>query len=82
MGEMIEFKRPDGKTCPGYLATPKTGSASLSDPVATPEALPKDSSSTASRNGPTSCPDRGRVEERCSAFNWEKRSVVVRLTLS
>jgi carboxymethylenebutenolidase len=26
MGEMIQFKRPDGKTCPGYLATPKTGS--------------------------------------------------------
>jgi carboxymethylenebutenolidase len=26
MGEMVEFKRPDGKTCPGYLATPKTGS--------------------------------------------------------
>jgi len=25
MGEMIQFKRPDGKTCPGYLATPKTG---------------------------------------------------------
>jgi carboxymethylenebutenolidase len=24
MGEMIQFKRPDGKTCPGYLATPKT----------------------------------------------------------
>jgi len=22
MGEMIQFKRPDGKTCPGYLATP------------------------------------------------------------
>jgi carboxymethylenebutenolidase len=22
MGEMIEFKRPDGKNCPGYLATP------------------------------------------------------------
>jgi carboxymethylenebutenolidase len=22
---MIQFKRPDGKTCPGYLATPKTG---------------------------------------------------------
>ena len=22
MGEMIEFKRPDGKTCPGYLAAP------------------------------------------------------------
>ncbi len=26
MGEMVQFKRPDGKTCPGYLATPKTGS--------------------------------------------------------
>jgi carboxymethylenebutenolidase len=26
MGEMIQFKRPDGKTCPGYLATPKAGS--------------------------------------------------------
>jgi carboxymethylenebutenolidase len=26
MCEMIQFKRPDGKTCPGYLATPKTGS--------------------------------------------------------
>jgi carboxymethylenebutenolidase len=26
MGETIQFKRPDGKTCPGYLATPKTGS--------------------------------------------------------
>ena len=25
MSEMIEFKRPDGKTCPGYLATPKAG---------------------------------------------------------
>jgi carboxymethylenebutenolidase len=25
MGEIIQFKRPDGKTCPGYLATPKTG---------------------------------------------------------
>ena len=23
MGEMIEFKRPDEKTCPGYLAHPK-----------------------------------------------------------
>jgi carboxymethylenebutenolidase len=23
MGEMIQFKRPDGKTCPGYLAAPK-----------------------------------------------------------
>ncbi len=28
MGEIIQFKRPDGKTCPGYLATPKTGSSS------------------------------------------------------
>jgi carboxymethylenebutenolidase len=27
MGEMIEFKRPDGKTCPGYLATPKAGAS-------------------------------------------------------
>jgi carboxymethylenebutenolidase len=27
MGEMIEFKRPDGKSCPGYLATPKAGSS-------------------------------------------------------
>jgi carboxymethylenebutenolidase len=26
MGEMVQFKRPDGKSCPGYLATPKTGS--------------------------------------------------------
>jgi carboxymethylenebutenolidase len=25
MGEMIEFKRPDGKACPGYMATPKAG---------------------------------------------------------
>ncbi len=25
MGEMVQFKRPDGKTCPGYLAIPKTG---------------------------------------------------------
>jgi carboxymethylenebutenolidase len=25
MGEMVQFKRPDGKSCPGYLATPKTG---------------------------------------------------------
>jgi len=25
MGEMMELKRPDGKTCPGYLATPKAG---------------------------------------------------------
>jgi carboxymethylenebutenolidase len=27
MGEIIQFKRPDGKTCPGYLATPKAGSS-------------------------------------------------------
>ena len=27
MGEMIHFNRPDGKTCPGYVATPKTGSS-------------------------------------------------------
>ena len=27
MGEMIQFKRPDGKNCPGYLATPKAGSS-------------------------------------------------------
>ena len=27
MGEIIQFKRPDAKTCPGYLATPKTGSS-------------------------------------------------------
>jgi carboxymethylenebutenolidase len=26
MGEMIQFNRPDGKTGPGYLATPKAGS--------------------------------------------------------
>jgi carboxymethylenebutenolidase len=25
MGEMIEFKRPDGKTCPAYLANPQAG---------------------------------------------------------
>jgi carboxymethylenebutenolidase len=25
MGEMVQFKRPDGKTCPGYLANPKAG---------------------------------------------------------
>jgi carboxymethylenebutenolidase len=25
MNEMVQFKRPDGKTCPGYLATPKAG---------------------------------------------------------
>ena len=27
MGEIIQFNRPDGKTCPGYLAEPKTGSS-------------------------------------------------------
>jgi carboxymethylenebutenolidase len=27
MGEMMQFKRADGKTCPGYLATPITGSS-------------------------------------------------------
>jgi len=27
MGEMIQVKRPDGKSCPGYLATPKAGAA-------------------------------------------------------
>ena len=27
MGEMIQFVRPDGKTCPAYLATPKAGSS-------------------------------------------------------
>jgi len=25
MEEMVQFKRPDGETCPGYLATPKEG---------------------------------------------------------
>ncbi len=25
MGDMIEFSRPDGKSCPGYLAIPATG---------------------------------------------------------
>ena len=25
MGEMVQFKRPDGRACPGYLATSKTG---------------------------------------------------------
>jgi carboxymethylenebutenolidase len=25
MGEMVDFNRPDGKTCPGYLASPKAG---------------------------------------------------------
>ena len=24
MGEMIQFKGPDGKACPGYLAPPKS----------------------------------------------------------
>jgi len=28
MGEMIQFKRPDGKTCPGYLATAKLEASS------------------------------------------------------
>jgi carboxymethylenebutenolidase len=27
MGEMVQFKRPDGKTCPGYLATAKAGAS-------------------------------------------------------
>jgi carboxymethylenebutenolidase len=27
MGDIIQFNRPDGKTCPGYLATPKAGSS-------------------------------------------------------
>jgi carboxymethylenebutenolidase len=27
MGEMIEFKRPDGKTCAGYLASAKEGAS-------------------------------------------------------
>jgi carboxymethylenebutenolidase len=27
MGEVIQFNRPDGKTCPGYLPTPTTGSS-------------------------------------------------------
>ena len=27
MGEIIQFKRPDGKACPGYLATPTAGSS-------------------------------------------------------
>ena len=27
MGEVIEFKRPDGKSCSGYLATPKAGTS-------------------------------------------------------
>ena len=27
MGEMIQFKRQDGKNCPGYLAAPKAGSS-------------------------------------------------------
>ena len=25
MGEMLQFKRPDGRTCPSYLASPKAG---------------------------------------------------------
>jgi hypothetical protein len=25
MGEMVQFKRPDGKTCPGYLGSPRAG---------------------------------------------------------
>jgi carboxymethylenebutenolidase len=25
MGETVQFKRPDGNTCPGYLANPKAG---------------------------------------------------------
>ena len=29
MGEIVHFMRPDGKTCPGYLATPQTGSSAL-----------------------------------------------------
>jgi carboxymethylenebutenolidase len=28
MSEMVQFKRPDGKTCPGYLAIPKTEASS------------------------------------------------------
>jgi len=27
LGEIIQFQRPDGKTCPGYLATPRAGSS-------------------------------------------------------
>ena len=27
MGEIIQFNRPDGKTCPGYLAEPGSGSS-------------------------------------------------------
>ena len=27
MGEMIQFNRPDGKTCPGYLVDPNSGSS-------------------------------------------------------
>ena len=27
LGEVIQFKRPDAKTCPGYLATPQAGSS-------------------------------------------------------
>lgn len=29
MSEAIQFKRPDGKTCPGYLAEPKAGAQAL-----------------------------------------------------
>ncbi len=28
MGELVQIKRPDGKTCPGYLAKPATGDKS------------------------------------------------------
>ena len=27
MGEMIQLRRPDGKTCPAYLATPTGANA-------------------------------------------------------
>ena len=27
MGEIIQFNRPDGKACPGYLAEPESGSS-------------------------------------------------------
>jgi carboxymethylenebutenolidase len=30
MGELMQFQRPDGKTCPGYLAIPNTGSGAPS----------------------------------------------------
>ncbi len=33
MGEMVQFKRPDGRTCPGYLASPKAGAGA---PTASP----------------------------------------------